>query len=53
MLLGYEEALETKKVDITHASQIWTNDRQILVLFSYLITTVHINNISHNITNIF
>ena len=32
MLLGYEEALRTKKVDISHVSQILTNDHQILVL---------------------
>ena len=32
MLLGYKEALRTKKVDKSHASQILTNDGQILVL---------------------
>ena len=32
MLLGYGEASRTKKVDLSHASQILTNDRQILVL---------------------
>ena len=40
--LGYEEALWPKKLEISHASQILTNDRQIWVL-SYLpnlITTV-------------
>jgi hypothetical protein len=30
--LGYEEALWLKKLEICHASQILTNDRQILVL---------------------
>ena len=31
-LLGYEEALWAKKLEISHASQILTNDHQILVL---------------------
>ena len=31
-LLGYEEALWLKKLEICHASQILTNVRQILVL---------------------
>ena len=39
ILSGYEEALWPKKLEISHASQILTNDCQILVL-SYLITTV-------------
>ena len=32
ILLGYEEVLWPKKLDISHASQILTKDRQILVL---------------------
>ena len=32
ILLGYKEALWPKKLEISHASQILTNDRQILVL---------------------
>ena len=32
ILLGYEKALWPKKLEISHASQILTNDRQILVL---------------------
>ena len=32
ILLGYEEALWAKKLVISHASQILTNDCQILVL---------------------
>ena len=41
MILGYEEALWPKKLMISLASQILTNDHQILVLYlSYLITTV-------------
>ena len=39
IILGYEESLWPKKLEIRHASQILTNDCQILVL-SYLITTV-------------
>jgi hypothetical protein len=31
-LLGYEEAFWPKKLEISHASQIWTNEQQILVL---------------------
>ena len=32
ILLGYEEALWPKKLEISQTSQILTNDRQILVL---------------------
>ena len=32
ILLGYEEELWLQKLDINHASQILTNNRQILVL---------------------
>ena len=32
ILLGYEEALWPKKLEINHASQILTNDCQIMVL---------------------
>jgi hypothetical protein len=32
ILLGYEEALWLKKLEVSHASQILINDRQILVL---------------------
>ena len=32
IFLDYEEALWSKKLEISHASQILTNDRQILVL---------------------
>ena len=32
ILLGYEEAVWSKKLEINHASQILTNERQILVL---------------------
>ena len=32
ILLGFNEALWLKKLEISHASQILTNDRQILVL---------------------
>ena len=32
ILLGYEEALRPKKLEISHASQILTKDHQILVL---------------------
>jgi hypothetical protein len=32
ILLGFEEALWSKNLDIGHAIQILTNDRQILVL---------------------
>ena len=39
ILLGSEEALWPKKLEISHASQILTHEPQILVL-SYLITTV-------------
>ena len=35
IILGYEEALWSKKLEISHASQILTKDRQILVI-SYL-----------------
>ena len=31
-LLGYEEALWSRKLDVNDASQIFSNDRQILVL---------------------
>ena len=33
ILLGYEKALWPKKLEISHTSQILTNERQILVLF--------------------
>ena len=32
LLLGYEETFWSKKLGISHASQIWTNEHQILVL---------------------
>jgi hypothetical protein len=32
ILLNYEEALWPKQLEISHASQILTNDRQILIL---------------------
>jgi len=32
ILLGYEEALQPKKLDVSHATQILTSNRQILVL---------------------
>ena len=32
IFLGYEEALWPKKLELSHASQILTNDRQILFL---------------------
>ena len=32
ILLSYEEALWSKKLEISHASQILTKDRQILAL---------------------
>ena len=35
LLLGYEEALWLKKLEISHASQILTHDPQILVLSYY------------------
>ena len=31
-LLGYEETLWSKKLEISHSSQVLTNDRQILIL---------------------
>ena len=41
ILSGYEEASWPKQLEISHVSQILTNDCQILVLSnSYLITTV-------------
>ena len=41
VLTGYEEAFWPKKLEISHASQILTNNCQILVLsLSYLFTTV-------------
>ena len=40
ILLGYEEALWPKKLEISHASQFLTNERQIWFFLSYLITTV-------------
>ena len=40
ILLGYEKALWPKKLEISQASQILTNDRQIWFFLSYLITTV-------------
>ena len=43
-LLGYEEALWPKTLEISHASQILTNEPQILIL-SYLITTVPITKV--------
>ena len=45
VLLGYEKTLKSKKMEGSHASQILTNDHQISVLFSYLITTVPFNKI--------
>ena len=36
LLLGYEDALWPKKLETSHASEILTNERQILVL-SYVI----------------
>ena len=41
VVLGYEEALGLKKLEISNASQSLTHKPQILVL-SYLITTVSI-----------
>ena len=38
-MIGYEEALWLKKLEISHASQILTNEHQILVYF-LVITTV-------------
>ena len=32
ILLGYKEALWPKNLEVSHASQILTNDRQIMVL---------------------
>jgi hypothetical protein len=32
IILGYDEALWPKELEISHASQMLTNDRQILVL---------------------
>ena len=40
ILLGYEEALWPKKLEISHASQILTNDCQILILSKFYLTTV-------------
>jgi len=32
VLLGYEEAFWPKKLEISHASEIWTIEHQMLVL---------------------
>ena len=42
ILLGYEEALWPKKLEISHTSQILTHEPQLLFFLSYLITTVHL-----------
>ena len=43
--LGYEEALQLKTLEISHARQSLTNDHHILVFLNYLITTVRIENL--------